>query len=48
MFFLGSLSFQCKIRCNQPSDTRRSTAWYDQLVGHHWSISVFKLHFHLV
>jgi len=27
MFFLGSLSIQCKIRCNQPSDTGRSTCW---------------------
>jgi len=25
MFFLGSLSIQCKIRCNRPSDTRWST-----------------------
>jgi len=25
MFFLGSLSIQCKIRCNRPSDTQRST-----------------------
>jgi len=27
MFFLGSLSIQCKIRCNRPSDTWRSTCW---------------------
>jgi len=27
MFFLGRLSTQCKISCNQPSDTRRSTCW---------------------
>jgi len=25
MFFLGSSSIQCKIRCNRPSDTRRWT-----------------------
>jgi len=25
--FLGSLSIQCKIRCNRPNDTRRSTCW---------------------
>jgi len=24
MFLLGILSIQCKIRCNRPSDTRRS------------------------
>jgi len=34
MFFLGSLSIQCKIRCNRRSDTRRSTGWCDQPVGH--------------
>jgi len=27
MFFLGSMSIQCKIRCNRPSDTRQSTSW---------------------
>jgi len=27
MFFLGILSIQCKIRCNRPSDTWRSTCW---------------------
>jgi len=46
--FLGSLSIQCKIRCNWPSDTRRSTGWCDQPVGYTWSISMFKLHFLLV
>jgi len=45
MLFLGSLSIQCKIRRNRPSDTRRSIGWYDQPVCHPWSISVFKLHF---
>jgi len=45
MFFLGSLSIQCKIRCDRPSDTRQSTGWCHQPVGHPWSISVFKLHF---
>jgi len=45
MFFLGSLSIQCKIRCNWPCDTWWSTSWYDQPVGQPWSISVFKLHF---
>jgi len=25
MFFLGILCIQCKIRCDRPSDTRRST-----------------------
>jgi len=30
MFFLGSLSIQCKIRCDPPSDSRRSTGgWCD-------------------
>jgi len=48
MSFLGSLSIQCKIRCNRPSDTGWSTGWCDQPVGHPWSISVFKLHFLLV
>jgi len=48
MFSLGSLSIQCKIRCNRPSDTRRSTGWCDQPVGHPWSTSVFKLRFPLV
>jgi len=47
MLFLGSLSIQCKIRCNPRSDTRRSTDWCDQPVDHHWSISVL-LHFLLV
>jgi len=32
---------------NQPSDTRRSTGWCNQPVGHPWSISV-QLHFLLV
>jgi len=32
MFFLGSLSIQCKIGCNRPSDTRLSTSWCDQPV----------------
>jgi len=41
MFFLGSLSSQCKIRCNRPSDTRRSSGWCIQPVGHPWS-SVFQ------
>jgi len=45
MFFLGSLSIQCEIRCDRPSDTRQSTGWCHQPVGHPWSISVFKLHF---
>jgi len=27
MFFLGSLSIQCKSRCNEPSDTGRSICW---------------------
>jgi len=31
-----------------PSDTRRSTSWCDQPVGHPWSISVFKLQYLLV
>jgi len=48
MFFLGSLSIQCKIRNNRSSDTRQSTGWCDQPVGHPWSISVFELHFLLV
>jgi len=45
MFFLGSLSIPCKIRCTQPSDTRRSTGWCDQPVGQPWSIAVFKAAF---
>jgi len=45
MFLLDSLSIQCKIRCNQPSDTGRSTGWCDQPVGHPWSISVFAFPF---
>jgi len=45
MFFLGSLSIQCKIRCSRPSDTWRSTGWCDQPIGRPWSTSVFKLHF---
>jgi len=36
--FLGSLSILCKIMCNRPGDTRRSTSWCDQPVGHPWSI----------
>jgi len=35
MFFLGSLSIQCKIGCNKPSDTRRSTGWCNRPVSHH-------------
>jgi len=35
MFFLGSLSIQCKIRCNKTSDTRQSTGWCDRPVSHH-------------
>jgi len=27
MFVLGILSIQCKIRRDQPNDTRRSTCW---------------------
>jgi len=27
MLFLGILSIQCKIRCDRPTDTRRSTCW---------------------
>jgi len=45
MFFLRSLSIQCKIRCDRPSDTRRSTGWCNQPIGHPCSISVFRLHF---
>jgi len=30
MLFLGSLSIQCRIRCNRPSDTRWSTGWCNQ------------------
>jgi len=41
MFFLGSLSTQCKIRCNWRRDARRSTGWCDQPVDPLWSISVF-------
>jgi len=26
MFFLGILSIQCKIRCDRPTETRRSTS----------------------
>jgi len=45
MFFLGSLSIQCKIRWNRTSDIWQSTGCCDQPVGHPWSISMFKLHF---
>jgi len=45
ILFLDSLSIQCKIRCNRPSDTLRSTGWWDQPAGHPWSCSVLKLHF---
>jgi len=41
MFYLGSLSIQCRIRCNQSSDTLWWTGWCDQPVGQPWSISVF-------
>jgi len=27
MFFLDILSIQCKIRCNRPTETQRSTCW---------------------
>jgi len=42
MFFLGILSIQCKIRRDQPSDTRRSTDQCNRTIGHPSSISVFK------
>jgi len=42
---MGILSIQCKIKCDRPSDTRRSTGRCDRPVGHHWSIAVFKPHF---
>jgi len=48
MFFLGSLSIQCKIRRNRPRDIRRSIGWCDRTIGYPWSIAVFKLHFLLV
>jgi len=45
MFFLGILPTQCKIRRNQPSDTRRSVSRCDRRIGHPWSISAFKASF---
>jgi len=32
MLFLSSLPIQCKIRCNRPSDTWRSTSWCNRPV----------------
>jgi len=31
MLFLGILSIQCKIRCDRPSDTRRSIGRFQRL-----------------
>ena len=48
MFFLSilSLSIQCKIRCDRPSDTQRSIGRCDGPIGHPWSIiSAFKATF---
>jgi len=27
MFFLGIVSIQCKIKCDRPTEPRRSTCW---------------------
>jgi len=50
MFFLDivDVSIQCKIRCDWPSDTRRSIGQCDRPIGHHRSISTFKATFCLV
>jgi len=45
MFFLGILSNQCKMRCDQRSDTRRLTSRCDRPGGFPWYISMFKLNF---
>jgi len=45
MFFLGILSIQCKIRCDRPSDTRRSISRCDRPICQSWSISAFEAPF---
>jgi len=45
MFLLGMLSIQCKIRRNQPNDTRQSIDRWDRCIGHFWSISAFNATF---
>jgi len=40
VFFLGILSMQCKVRCDRPSDTRRSIGRCDRPIGYPWYFSV--------